>query len=63
MLSTNVKRYRKKLGLTQEKLASRLKITYSTLAKIEVGAMKNPTFKTLKQIAHALGITIDTLVK
>jgi transcriptional regulator with XRE-family HTH domain len=33
------------------------------LIKIESGANKNPTLKTLQKLAKALGVTIDELLK
>lgn len=63
MLAQNIKKLRKQLKLSQEKLARKAGITYSTLIKIESGANDNPTIKTLKKISEILRVTIDTLVK
>lgn len=63
MLAQNIKKYRQKLKLSQEELARKAGITYSTLIKLESGANKNPTVKTLQQLAKALGISIDQLLK
>ncbi len=62
MLSANVKNLRKKHHLSQEQLAQKAGITYSTLIKIESGLNKNPTLKTLTKIANAFKIKIDELV-
>ena len=62
MLAQNIKKLRKKHKLSQEELAKKADITYSTLIKIESGANKNPTIKTLKKIADALEVSIDKLV-
>ncbi|MFC1658891.1 helix-turn-helix domain-containing protein [Candidatus Omnitrophota bacterium] len=62
MLSANIKKLRKKHGLSQEELAKKADITYSTLIKIESGANGNPTIKTLKKIADALDVSLDELV-
>ena len=63
MLADNIKKRRKKLGLSQEELAKNAGITYSTLIKLESGANNNPTVKTLQQIAKALNVSLDDLVK
>ena len=62
MLSANIKKLRKQYHLSQEELAKKAGITYSTLIKIESGLNKNPTLETLKKIASAFKIKIDELV-
>ena len=62
MLSVNVKNLRKKHHLSQEQLAQKAGITYSTLIKIESGLNKNPTLETLTKIANAFKVKIDELV-
>ena len=62
MLSANVKKLRKKHHLSQEELAQKAGITYSTLIKIESGLNKNPTLETLTKIANAFKVKIDELV-
>jgi len=61
MLSDNIKRFRKKRGISQDKLAKLADVTHTTLVKLESGANNNPTVKTLKKIADALGISLDEL--
>lgn len=63
MLADNIKKLRKQHKLSQEELAKKSEITYSTLIKIESGANANPTLKTVCKIAKAFNITIDDLVK
>jgi len=63
MLAENIKTFRKQRGLSQEELAREADVTYSTLIKLESGSNKNPTVKTLQQIAQALGVTLDDLMK
>lgn len=63
MLAVNVKKLRKQHKLSQEELAQRARITYSTLIKIESGANNNPTIKTLQKISTALNVTVDELIK
>lgn len=63
MLSSNIKKLRKKHHLSQEQLANKAGITYSTLIKIESGTNKNPTLETLSKLANVFNTTIDELVK
>ncbi|MBI4683916.1 MAG: helix-turn-helix transcriptional regulator [Nitrospirae bacterium] len=63
MLAQNIKKLRKKHKLSQEQLAQKAGITYSTLIKIESGANDNPTIKTLIKIADALDVSLDELVE
>ena len=63
MLSSNIKKLRKKHHLSQEQLAQKSGITYSTLIKIESGANKNPTLGTLTKLANLFKIKIDELVR
>jgi len=62
MLATNIKKLRKTHNLSQEQLAQKAGITYSTLIKIESGLNKNPTLETLTKIAGAFKVKIDELV-
>ncbi|MCX5727107.1 MAG: helix-turn-helix transcriptional regulator [Candidatus Saganbacteria bacterium] len=63
MLAQNIKKLRRKLNLSQEELAKKAGITYSTLIKIESGANTNPTLETLRKISASLKSTIDDLIK
>ncbi len=63
IIAENIKKYRKKKGITQDKLSKLADITYNTIIKIESGATYNPRVETLKQIANALGVGIDDLMK
>ena len=62
MLADNIKRLRKRKGLTQEKLARMADIANNTLVKIEMGMAKEPTITTIRKIADALDISIDEIV-
>src|SRR4030081_2691952 len=53
---------RKRAGLTQQELCQKANLSYSTLAKIERGAIKTPSIFTIQSIAAALGATLDDLV-
>lgn len=53
---------RKAAGLTQQDLCYQAKLSYSTLAKIERGAIKAPSIFTIESIADVLGTSLDQLV-
>ncbi len=57
-----IQKLRKEAKLTQEELAIKSGIPYTTLIKIEGGQVKNPTIRTIKKIADALGVSLDNLV-
>lgn len=63
MLSENIRKFRKRKGLSQDKLAKIADVTLTTLVKIESGVNDNPTIKTLKKIADALEISLNELVE
>ena len=63
MLAENIKKFRIKKGLSQEKLARLADISNNTLIKIEQNIAKAPTINTVSKIASALGVSIDDLVK
>ncbi|MEO6761197.1 MAG: HAD-IA family hydrolase [Candidatus Saccharimonadales bacterium] len=53
---------RRKAGLTQQGLCQKSGLSYSTLAKIERGAIKSPSVFTIQRIAGTLGIGLDELL-
>lgn len=59
----NIKKYRDKLGISQDKLSKLADVTYNTVIKIESGANTNPTIETLSRIAKALNVGVDDLIK
>jgi transcriptional regulator with XRE-family HTH domain len=63
MLAQNIKKLRNQRKLSQEELAKKAGVTYSTLIKLESGVNKNPTMKTIQQIAAALQVSLDELTK
>ena len=62
-ISDNIKKYRSKLGISQDRLSKIADVTYTTIIKIESGATYNPRVETLKKIADALKVGIDDLMK
>ena len=59
----NIKKYRAKLGESQDKLSKLASITLHTITKIESGATPNPTIETMAKIAKGLGVSIDDLMR
>lgn len=53
---------RKSAGLTQQELCQKSRLSYSTLAKIERGAIKSPSIFTIRAISEALDTTLDGLL-
>ena len=62
-ISGNIKRLRAKLGLTQDDLAKKADIKYTTLMKVESGTVNKPSVQTMDKIAKALGVLIEDLIK
>jgi DNA-binding XRE family transcriptional regulator len=58
----NIKKYRNKIGVSQDKLSKLADVTYNTIIKIESGANVNPTIETLSKIAKVLGVDVDDLI-
>ena len=63
IIAENIKKYRAKLGISQDRLSKLADVTYNTIIKIESGATYNPRVETLKNIANALKVGIDDLMK
>lgn len=61
-LGRQLQKARQAAGLTQQELCQRAGLSYSTLAKIERGAIKSPSVFTIQSIATALGTTLNDLV-
>ena len=53
---------RQAAGFTQQTLCQKANLSYSTLAKIERGAIKSPSIFTVQTIAAALGVSLDSLL-
>ena len=62
ILAKNVKKYRIDRGLSQDQMARKADMPYSTYLKIESGRTTNPSLQTLVNIAEALEISLDELV-
>ncbi|NCQ56180.1 helix-turn-helix transcriptional regulator [Candidatus Parcubacteria bacterium] len=62
-IGNKIKQLRIKQGLTQDELARKSDLPYTTLTKIETNVITKPTIQTVMKIAKGLGITIDDLMK
>ena len=62
-ITKTVKRFREKMGLSQEKLARLADVSNNTIINIEAGKQNNPTIETLKKIAKALEVGVDDLIR
>jgi len=62
-IAKNIKKIRKKKGISQDKLSKLAEVAYNTIIKIESGAIQSRTIKTVQKIAKALDISLDELTK
>jgi FMN phosphatase YigB (HAD superfamily)/DNA-binding XRE family transcriptional regulator len=60
-LGNAIQEARKKAGMTQQELCNKTGISYSTLAKIERGAIKSPSVFTVTAIAKTTGVRVEDL--
>ncbi len=60
ILGESIRNLRKSLGITQEELSFKAKISLSFLSHIERGT-KKASLKTIQNIAAALGVSVDRL--
>ena len=59
----NIRSLRHKAGLSQDKLSKLAGLTLHTITKIEIGATDDPRISTVKRLAAAFHVSIDSLVK
>lgn len=62
-LAKKLQQARQAAGLTQQELCQKAHLSYSTLAKIERGAIKSPSIFTVASIAGATGVSLDELME
>lgn len=63
MIGDNIRKFRKKKGLSQDNLARLANIPYTTLTKIESNVVKQPSVQNVAKIAKALGVNIEKLIE
>jgi putative hydrolase of the HAD superfamily len=61
-LGKRLQEVRREKGFTQQRLCQKANLSYSTLAKIERGAIKSPSIFTIQSIATVLGVSLDELL-
>jgi transcriptional regulator with XRE-family HTH domain len=62
-IGENIKKYRTKQGLSQEDFAKKSGVKYITLMKIENEVIKKPSVLVMAEIAKAMDVSIDELLK
>ena len=62
-IGENIKRLRTKQGISQDDLARKAELKYSTLAKIEGDFVTKPGVQMIAKIAKALGVSMEDLLK
>src|SRR5438132_11568016 len=61
-LGKRLQEARQKAGLTQQELCQKAGLSYSTLAKIERGAIKSPSVFSVAAIASACNVSLEELL-
>ena len=61
-LGRHLQAARRAARLTQQELCQKAGISYSTLAKIERGAIRSPSVFTIRRISEVLGVSLDELM-
>ncbi len=56
-----MKKYRNKLGISQDQLSKKADLAFHAFAETEAGAAPNTTIDTVKKIADALSVSVDKL--
>jgi transcriptional regulator with XRE-family HTH domain len=61
-LGKKIKKLRIGLGLSQDELARKADVPYTSLTKIETGVIKKPSVYVVAKISKALNTTLDDLI-
>ncbi|MBU0999359.1 helix-turn-helix domain-containing protein [Patescibacteria group bacterium] len=62
-IGDKIKQLRNKQGLTQDELARKSDLPYTTLTKIETNVITKPSIQTVMKIAKGLSVSLDDLMK
>ena len=63
MIARNIRIYREKRGISQDRLSKLSDLSLNTIVKVESGRNPNPTIQTLYKIAKSLNVKVDDLIK
>lgn len=61
IIAKQLKKHRKNKGWSQDKLAKESGVPYTTVTKIEIGAIKNPSSNKISKLASALGVQVEEI--
>ena len=62
LLAVKLKTLRQNRGVTQEELASKAGVSYSTVSKLEQGSVKTPSVRTLQKLMLVLSYDLDEIL-
>ncbi|MFC1566529.1 helix-turn-helix domain-containing protein [bacterium] len=62
MLAEQIRKYRKKSNLSQQKLTEKIGMSIPTITSIEQGRSQYPKYQTIQKIALALKVSINELM-
>lgn len=62
-IAKNIRKYRVRAGISQDKLSKLANLSLQTIIKIELGNTPDPRVGTINKIAVALGVSVDELIK
>jgi len=62
-IGKNIKKFRKKKNLSQDRLSKLADVSLNLIAKLELENNQNPTIDTLNKIAKALNVSVEDLIK
>ncbi len=62
-IGENIKKYRNKLGITQDDLMRKSGVKHTTLTKNEGDFVQKPSVQVIAKIAKALGVPMENLIK
>jgi transcriptional regulator with XRE-family HTH domain len=62
-IGDKIRAIRNKKELTQDALAKKADLPYTTLTKIESNVITKPSIQTVTKIAKGLGVSIDELIR
>lgn len=61
VIALNLRTLRKVRGLSQPELAAKVGISPRTIARLEAGQVADPSINHVRDLARALGVTVDLL--